>query len=493
MVSDRIPPHRRRCPRRGGRTADHDDRMPPVSRLRSCIRSTSPARRRRVVALLAGAGLLAGAAVGSEAPPATAPPVSIPDRSSGLPSPPEAATAPATVPAPVGADAAAVSLLRRPVLIGASMTQGFNAAVTRERDGRRLRVTVTIGDLLEQARVVEGDEIVTHSDLMFFSRPERTGPLLVHRAIGEAPTVVVALDFLFWYGYGELPEAGADPGANADASPSERRLARLERGLRVLDRVECPILVGDLPDMHEAIGLMLSRRQVPDRDTLARLNERIRAWAEERDRVTLVPLADLAERMRRGEALEIAGFTWSAEDARRLLQLDRLHPSGLGLSVVTQQLIASLIEHVPGVEAADLRTDAAAVLEGHVVARIGPADATGPEDRRKEDEAPAPTGTGTSDSGGTGAGTGAGCGGRCGRPAVTPPAWGVPSGTGVSDDGRGACRGLRPMRADGFGRPGRFAIDADRHETRLRRPATGEDAATGRRSARFAPSVSDEA
>lgn len=371
-----------------------------------------PWRRVAAAALLAGLLVAVAGAAAPAAPPDPAAPDSGPAsdvettrraEATRVETATETPAATAAALADAARAAAAAERLRRPVLVGASVTAGFNAAVHGERDGRRLRVTVRVADLLEHARRTEGDAVVTHADLGFFRRPDVVGPVLMHRALEDDPTVLVAIDYLFWFAYGHVrPDAGE--------SELDARLARLERGLRLLDRAECPMLVGDLPDMSAAAGLILSHRQVPAPELLERLNERLHAWADERERVTLLPFADLAGRMRRGEPIEIAGHRWSEDAVGRFMQMDRLHPSGLGLSLVAQRVAASMIVGLPAVTAHELDLDAAAVLERHVVSRIGPAASTPRETAvaPNEDEAPAPDGTGTSDSGGRSVAAGAG-------------------------------------------------------------------------------------
>ena len=52
-------------------------------------------------------------------------------------------------------------------------------------------------------------------------------------------SLIVAIDFLFWFGYG----AGKD---------AEGRMASLEQGLDLLEGLMGPILLGDLPDVRHA-------------------------------------------------------------------------------------------------------------------------------------------------------------------------------------------------------------------------------------------------
>ena len=68
----------------------------------------------------------------------------------------------------------------------------------------------------------------------------------------------------------------------------------LERGLAQLNRIVdagVPLVVGDVPDMSLAVGKMLSKAQMPKLETITLANERIRAWAKDKPRVAILPLA----------------------------------------------------------------------------------------------------------------------------------------------------------------------------------------------------------
>src|SRR5262249_34035492 len=122
---------------------------------------------------------------------------------------------------------------------------------------------------------------------MFFLAPDSTARSTVEKALALEPTLVIGIDFLFWFGYGVV------------RSESER-LTHLQQGLELLERFSCPVLVATLPDMSEAVGKMLYEAQVPRFETLEELNDRIETWVNEHPRAALVPLPELVamERLR---------------------------------------------------------------------------------------------------------------------------------------------------------------------------------------------------
>jgi hypothetical protein len=112
----------------------------------------------------------------------------------------------------------------------------------------------------------------------FFMQPEAAGQTQVRDAIESKPTLVIGIDFLFWFCYGTQARTDAE------------RLKRFDHGLKLLETIPCPLIVGDIPDASAAVGGMLSESQMPSRAVLTAANERLRKWAAGRPEVTVVPL-----------------------------------------------------------------------------------------------------------------------------------------------------------------------------------------------------------
>jgi len=224
---------------------------------------------------------------------------------------------------PSASATAARECLARPVVIGASFAAGFGvgrsfgAAFAASRAGEEPGEPVDLGDAL------------------FFLSPLATGKRQVAAALEEEPTLVLALDFLFWFGYGALDAAGGP------IEPEEERLALLETGLALLAELECPLVVGDFPDMSAAVGGMLMPAQMPERATLERLSARVRAWAAGRTDTLVIPLAELVRALGSKDEVRIGRHLYPA--GTRLLQPDRLHPTLEGLIAMAQLVCDELV------------------------------------------------------------------------------------------------------------------------------------------------------
>jgi hypothetical protein len=323
-------------------------REPTHFRLFAAVRShpyTSPAMRSNMFAKIAFCLTTILLMLGFQAAPASAPATR---PSSSLPQPPT--TAPAQ------------PLLQRVVMIGASATYGFGATLKIDRPVVKDKITavsnvaVNFGEVMEAMLRVPHDPVTTHANLYFFSNPMDIGPQLIQRAKLRKPTLVVALDFLFWFGYGD---------GNRERKPitsEDERLALLEEGLRLLEQLDCPVIVGDFGDMSKAVGGMLTPQQMPARETLDRLNARLREWCKAHPRVIVAPLAKIVEQMGEDKGFAIGSRQWPAGCAASVLQRDELHPTVEGLIALAHLVADVLAQHGLAEDDGNFESDPAKVL-----------------------------------------------------------------------------------------------------------------------------------
>ncbi len=271
------------------------------------------------------------------------------------------------VPGTVAHDAKRLSL-GSAVVIGASVSDGFGLAMTTETAkpdhdvpgaGRRGSVmrSFKLNDVLAAITGPDSPRPRSEASSMFFMSAERTGARQVQEALAAKATPVIAVDYLFWYAYGVMPE--------------EDRAELFEKGLANLARIEAPVVVGDIPDMSDAIDRMLSRAQVPRSETLTRLNERLRVWAAERKNVVVMPLAEVVARGKDGGRVTLGGITYEGDSARGLLQDDRLHASTTGMVAIAQEALVRLAEAGLIDREAQWERDAAKVI-ATLRQRLGP-------------------------------------------------------------------------------------------------------------------------
>ena len=137
-------------------------------------------------------------------------------------------------------------------------------------------------------------------------------------------------------------------------SSDTERMELLDNALACLEPMcaaNIPIVLGDFPDMHSAIGGgMISAPMVPSVECLAALNARVAQWALTKKNVCIVPLSKLTQDLLQKKPIHAAGRDWEAKSLGPLLQKDRLHPTFAGTVTV---LAATL-------DALDTKTDNAA-------------------------------------------------------------------------------------------------------------------------------------
>ena len=243
--------------------------------------------------------------------------------------------------------------LSRIAVIGASMSDGFGVRVsTTLADGKKISEGVNLSELVKVACKDPSVVVSNYTSSMYFMNPARTAKSSATRACGdnaqEMPTCVLAVDWLFWNGYGVSNVRGEK------LSSDTERMELLDNALACLEPMcaaNIPIVLGDFPDMHSAIGGgMISAPMVPSVECLAALNARVAQWALTKKNVCVVSLSKLTQDLLQKKSIHAAGREWDAQTLGPLLQKDRLHPTFAGTVTV---LAAAL-------DALDTKTDNAA-------------------------------------------------------------------------------------------------------------------------------------
>jgi len=202
------------------------------------------------------------------------------------------------------------------VVIGASASAGFTES---EPLGGPKTPQFRFSRYLDAALVAPHEPVRNFANTLFFMQPVAAGRHQVEQALEARPTLVIGIDFLFWFCYGE--------GTGAE------RLQRFEQGLKLLETLPCPIVVGDIPDASGASNRMLGPEQIPSTSILAAANARLKEWAAKQPYVTVVPLAAFMRNASLGKPVVVHGITVS-DGKDRVLQEDNLHPNCLGAAVL---------------------------------------------------------------------------------------------------------------------------------------------------------------
>ncbi len=225
-------------------------------------------------------------------------------------------------------------VLTRAVVAGASVSDGFGL-------GNELATSVKLAHVFEAICLKDGADFTPLGDSRFFMDPRGAGKRIVDASLKADATCFIGIDFLFWYAYGSKSEA--------------RRLQHLELALSELERLKCPVLIGDMPDMSMALegGYMgrplITKGMVPSEEMLVLLSKRLKAWVAERSNAQIIPLAMLLGKIKSGESIEMRGLRYEPEELPTLLQADNLHLTTTGsiaLCLLTADLLVKSQERV---------------------------------------------------------------------------------------------------------------------------------------------------
>ena len=234
---------------------------------------------------------------------------------------------------------AAESPWARVVMIGASASAGF---VVDEPLGGAETTRCKLNYYFDAAIQPPHAPVKNLASALMFLNPEAFAPLQVTAATNNKPTLVIGVDFLFWFCYG-------------DGSNDTARAARFENGLKLLEQIHCPLIVGDIPDASYATNTgIIVADQVPSETARRAANTRLRMWAKTHPLVTVMPLAKFMRDTMANAAITLHGQTLPAGKTHALLQADQLHPNPHGAAVLTMGILDALTAKETKFPAADI-------------------------------------------------------------------------------------------------------------------------------------------
>lgn len=243
---------------------------------------------------------------------------------------------------------ASESVWSRVVVIGASASAGF---VLTEPFGGTNTACCKLHHYLDAAIVPPHAQVKNVATALFFLSPDALAAQETEAATNSHPTLVVATDFLFWFCYGQ---------GDTDAERAEH----FEAGLQALEKIRCPLLVGDIPDASSATNTgIISAEQVPSETARLAANARLKSWAAKHSQVTIVPLAEFMLATKANAAIKIREISLPAGKTRALLQADGLHPNARGAAVLSLGVLDAFVKAHAKIPAKDIRWNIDAVLQ----------------------------------------------------------------------------------------------------------------------------------
>lgn len=231
----------------------------------------------------------------------------------------------------VSAEEPAPAIFQRVVTLGASATSGFDES---EPFGGPKTPQYLFANYVEAALTGAHEPVVTQASALLFFKPEEVMEKQVAATVAAKPTLVIGLDAMFWFCYG----AGMD---------AAQRATLFDAGLRLLERIDAPLIVGDIPDAAKAAGGILGKAELPEPTTIALCNERLKTWAAGRKNVTIFPIARVMAGAAADEEVVLAGHTWEAGKSGALIRSDRLHPSRHALAALAVAMLDSAGSALP--------------------------------------------------------------------------------------------------------------------------------------------------
>lgn len=224
----------------------------------------------------------------------------------------------------------------RPVIIGASLSDGFYLPEMGIPFISPKSKSLGLHHHLEAALKVEHGPILNMGSNWFFLAAEPKAAFQTKKAHEAGPTVVFAIDFLFWY-------LSTKPEGRGRGFRELSRLEFFEKGLAHLETFDCPVVVGNIPDAGQSVGRVLMPEQYPGRELINKANARLNEWLKDHPNVVLMDLHQFHGKASRNESMKVAGREIPAGQSRDLfLQWDLIHPTGTGAKAVVAMALLAL-------------------------------------------------------------------------------------------------------------------------------------------------------
>ncbi len=218
----------------------------------------------------------------------------------------------------------------KPVVIGASVSDGYDLS---EPIGGIKSEKLSLENYLEKFIVAPHGKFTNFGNKFFFMNSKGVSTKQVENAEKLKPSVVLAPDFLFWLVYGNLGN-------------EEARMISLNRGLKLLEKFDCPMVIGNIPDASKAKYRMLAPSQIPKLETMAKANRRIDEWVSKRKNVIILDNKTFMKNSHANEEIKLKYNTIKKGDTTALLQSDFLHPTASGARAISLALLESLHAHI---------------------------------------------------------------------------------------------------------------------------------------------------
>ena len=223
----------------------------------------------------------------------------------------------------------------RPVFIGASVTDGFHLEEKALPFFSPISKSLGLDHFLDNTLIPPHGRTKNFGSKFTSLATEPHAKYQAKAAHNAKPTVLFAIDYLFWY-------LSAKPEARGPGLANLTRLEFLELGLAHLATFKCPVVVGNIPDAVESINVVISYKQYPGVKTIAQANQRITDWQKKHPNVSIIDLHQFHQSSIKNRKIKLPNTTLPAGKSRSLLHWDGLHPNSAGARALLLKSLQAL-------------------------------------------------------------------------------------------------------------------------------------------------------
>lgn len=232
-------------------------------------------------------------------------------------------------------------LFDRPFIIGASVSDGYEHT---EILGGPKSDALALDRYLNRAIAEPEIKFTNIAKRFSFLYPLGISHKQVTETLARKPTVVIAVDQLFWQLYGNF-------------SSPENRIKTFKAALAKLDPITCPLVIGNIPDASHSINKMLAASQIPKLEIIKKANLILEEWVSKRKQTVILDLAQFMRLSVANKEIKLKHITYPEGATRKFLQSDMLHPTPEGAEAISYAVVDAL-QSIGELEKSDIKLPA---------------------------------------------------------------------------------------------------------------------------------------
>jgi len=160
-------------------------------------------------------------------------------------------------------------------------------------------------------------------------------------------TLVISADYFFWFCFGPYS--------------SEVRIRSLKNACKIAEKLKCPFMIGDLPDLSGS-RFPGASIMAPSSDVTKKLNTMLRKWAAKLPHIYIMPISKWMAAIKSGKPIMINGKEKVYKESE-ILYRDGVHPNIIGMALLSVKMLEEASNNFPSISKTSLIKEVKGLLK----------------------------------------------------------------------------------------------------------------------------------